>query len=84
MDDADEDLDFAVIGRFECEPPSRGGPALYRYMPYRSGAHLAMQQRLRSGEHVRCKLNAEHGVVLRFTVRSCPGYGVLEIVGSSD
>jgi hypothetical protein len=42
-----------------------------------------MQERLRSGEHVRCKLNAEHGVLLRFTVQSCPRYGVLEIVARS-
>jgi hypothetical protein len=84
MDDAPEELDFAVIGRFEGELPSLGEPALYRYMPYRSGAHYAMQQRLRSGEHVPCKLDAGHGVVLRFTVRACPDYGVLEIAGRSE
>jgi hypothetical protein len=43
-----------------------------------------MQQRLRSGEHVRCKLNAERGGPLHFTVRSCPEYGILEIVGHGD
>jgi hypothetical protein len=80
----EEELDFAVIGRFEGELPSRSGPALYRYMPYRSGAHYALQRRLRSGEHVRCKLNAENGVVLHFTVQRCPDYGVLEIVCAGD
>ncbi len=81
--DETEDLDFASVGRFAPKVPSPGSPGLYRYEPYRSGSHYALQQRLGTGEAVRCKL-AHDGTVVRFIVCGCPEYGVLNVAFADD
>lgn len=74
----DEEVDFASIGWFEHEVPA-GVPGLYRYAPYRSGSHHALHERLRQGGAVPCRLTKADGTVVRFVVRGCPEYGVLDI-----
>jgi hypothetical protein len=74
-----EELDFADVGEFKDSSPSPGSSGLFRYEPYRSGHHYDLQQRLRRGEQVPCRLVAADGAVLRFVVCGCPDHGVLEI-----
>ena len=74
----DEEVDFASIGWFEHEVPT-GVPGLYRYAPYRSGSHHALQEKLRRAGSVACRLTKADGTVVRFIVRGCPAYGVVDI-----
>jgi hypothetical protein len=76
MDQAE--LDFASMGRFVDGPPS--APALHRHEPYRSGPHYDIQQRLRRGERVRCRLSVGTQAYVRFIVAGCPEYGVLNVI----
>ena len=70
------------VGRFEeSEYPHREGR--YRYMPYRSQSHYAMQKLLRAGGVPRCYYDAA-GVRISFAVRDCPKHGVLELVDFSE
>jgi hypothetical protein len=53
-------------------------PGRYPYMPYRSATRHAMGLLLRDGGHPRCTCKAD-GQCVRFTVRACPEYGILEL-----
>jgi hypothetical protein len=75
----EQELDFALVGEFKAKTPSPDAPGLYAYEPYRSGDHHELQQRLRRGEAVRCKLAAADGSVVHFVVTACPDHGVLRV-----
>jgi hypothetical protein len=69
--------DGGAVGCFEgVEHPHRDGR--YRYVPYRSYSHYAMQEALRYGSVPRCHYDFED-VRVSFAVRGCPEYGVLEL-----
>ena len=66
------------VGYFqEPEFPSTDGS--YHYMPYRGPGHYRMGISLGETGKARCTYDSVRERVL-FTVRSCPEYGVLELV----
>jgi hypothetical protein len=74
------ELDFEFnggrAGYFEeATRPNRNG--IYRYMPYRSGAHYELQCALRDGKHPRCAFAAHPAI--SFAVVRLIEYGVLEL-----
>ena len=50
---------------------------VYEYMPYRSGSHLRMHERLRESGSAQCHCEGD-GQMIRFTVVGCPKYGHLQ------
>jgi len=75
-------LDFNLEGAgpagiFESgEPPRSDGR--YRYMPYRSGSHHAMQCLLDDGKSARCYYESA-GIRVSFSVRAFIEYGELDL-----
>jgi hypothetical protein len=53
-------------------------PGRYRYMPYRSGSHYRMGQRIQATGSAVCTYD-DGGRRVRFTVRSCGEYGLLDL-----
>lgn len=73
------ELDFTSVGQFLDDIPAPSAPGRYRYEPCRSGAHLELQEKLRRGTSVPCRLTNPDGTVVHFIVCGCPRYGVLKI-----
>ena len=69
-------LGYAVGLLLADDPPRLTGQ--YRYMPYRSGGHFFMHVRLRSRGKAKCSYETNDEIV-KFTVSSCPEYGILEL-----
>ena len=67
----------AVAGRFE-EPELPLSPGCYRYMPYRSFAHLQMQEALNQEGTTRCSYRTDSGTV-SFSVRKGSEHATLEV-----
>jgi hypothetical protein len=70
-------FDGMVVGHFEARdfPCS---PGRYRYTPYRGPGHFKMQTQRRAGSNPRCYYDTDN-VRVSFTVRDCPGHGIIEL-----